>query len=231
MNARHPIAYCETRSEARALQSRGSSSEAIYKMVARALRDTGKCGVLLDVGCGNGELRDFVRHQIVRYVGADIARYEAFPADAEFHQVDLDRLPMPLGDGIAEVVVAVETIEHVENPRALMREMVRLCRPGGRVVVTTPNQLSLASKVSLLVRNQFPAFQEAPGLYPTHITALLEIDLIRIARECGLVDCTVLYSNDGRIPRSRWRWPGALGGRAFSDNLALVATRPRFEAA
>jgi 2-polyprenyl-3-methyl-5-hydroxy-6-metoxy-1,4-benzoquinol methylase len=212
-------------SESRALQSRGRSSEAIYKMVGRALQPAGRCEVLLDLGCGNGELRRFVDHQIERYVGADIARYEDYPADAEFHRVNFDCLPTPLTDGFADVVVAVETIEHLENPRALVREMVRLCRPGGRVVVTTPNQLSLASKGSLLVKNEFLAFQEAPGLYPTHITALLEIDLVRIARECGLVDCAVFYSDHGRIPLTRWHWPSVLRGRAFSDNLALLARR------
>jgi len=196
-------------------------------MTARALQRTGRCEVLLDIGCGNGALRSFVGNQIGRYVGADILRYEDFPADAEFHPVDLDRLPIPLSDRFADAVVAVETIEHLENPRALMREMVRLCRPGGGVIVTTPNQLSLASKTFLLTRNQFQAFQKAPGLYPAHITALLEIDLIRIAQECGLADCTIMYSNHGRIPLTRAHWPAALGGRAFSDNLALIARRPR----
>jgi len=213
-------------SEARALQSRGRSSEPIYRMVARTVQNSGTCEVLLDLGCGNGELRGFVDQHTARYVGADIARYEDYPADAEFHRVNLDCLPTPLTDGFADVVVAVETIEHLENPRALMREMVRLCRPGGRVVVTTPNQLSLASKASLLVKNQFLAFQEAPGLYPTHITALLEIDLIRIARECGLVDCAVYYSDSGRIPLTPWHWPNALPGRMFSDNVGLLARRP-----
>ena len=107
-----------------------------------------------------------------------------------------------------------------------MREMVRLCRPGGWVIVTTPNQLSLASKAFLFMKNQFLAFQEAPGLYPTHITALLEIDLLRIARESGLVECAIVYSEEGRIPLTRAHWPSALKGRAFSDNLALLSPAP-----
>ena len=45
--------------------------------------------------------------------------------------------------------------------------------------MTTPNQLSLLSKMTLLFRGQFNAFQEGPGLYPAHRTALLEIDLLR----------------------------------------------------
>jgi 2-polyprenyl-3-methyl-5-hydroxy-6-metoxy-1,4-benzoquinol methylase len=220
-------AFALTGAQSRALQSRGTSAAAIYQMAARAVQRAGRCDVLLDVGCGSGALRGFVAHRIARYVGADIARYQDFSTDAEFYPVNLDRLPTPLTDGFADVVVAVETIEHLENPRALMREMVRLCRPGGWVVVTTPNQLSLASKASLLLKNRFVAFQDAPGLYPTHITALLEIDLIRIALECGLVDCAIFYSGSGRIPLTRWHWPSRLRGRAFSDNLALSGQRAR----
>jgi hypothetical protein len=95
-------------------------------------------------------------------------------------------------------------------------------------VVTTPNQLSLLSKLSLLLTNQFPAFKEAPGLYPSHLTALLEIDLVRMARECGLVDVAVLYSNRGRFPGTPLHWPAWLGfrGRLFSDNVLLAARKP-----
>lgn len=75
-------------------------------------------------------------------------------------------------------------IEHLENPRAFIRVLVRLTKPGGWVFVTTPNQLSLLSQMTLMLKNQFNAFQEAPSLYPAHITALLEIDLIRITTEC-----------------------------------------------
>lgn len=91
------------------------------------------------------------------------------------------------------------TIEYLENPRAFMREVVRLRKLGGWLIVTTPNQLSLLSKLTLILKNQFSAFQEAPGLYPAPITALLEIDLIRIAKEYELIDINTDYSNQGRI--------------------------------
>jgi SAM-dependent methyltransferase len=206
--------------ETRARQSQGASSNAIYEMVARAIaqRHSGG-GVLVDVGCGAGNLRSFVwgefSHGISetarsagyccdRYLGVDAVRYDSFPADAEFLPLDLDSGKVPLADGFADVVCAVETIEHLENPRAFMRELVRLTKPGGWVIVTTPNQLSLLSKLTLVLKNQFSAFQEAPGLYPAHITALLEIDLIRIVKECGLTDINTDYSNQGRIPFTPW---------------------------
>ena len=67
-----------------------------------------------------------------------------------------------------------------------MRQLTRVVKPGGVVIVTTPNQLSLLSKMTLVLKNQFNAFQS--GSYPAHLTALLEIDLVRMARECGLAE-------------------------------------------
>jgi SAM-dependent methyltransferase len=170
-----------------------------------------------------------VRDRFDRYTGIDVIRYDGFPEEGEFRKVDLDTGRTDLADGSADVVAAVETIEHVENPRSFMRELVRLARPGGWVFVTTPNQLSLLSKISLLTRNEFNAFQERPGLYPAHITALLESDLVRIARECGLVDPVVTYSGSGRIPLTGRSYPAALSrrlSRPLSDNVLVAARKP-----
>lgn len=212
--------------EERALASHGTSGQAIYQMAARALKGLHSGGALVDVGCGSGSLWSFTHDQFRSYLGADVIHYEGFPSEGQFREVDLDSGRVDLPDGEADVVASVETIEHVENPRALFRELVRLVRPGGLLVVTTPNQLSLLSKLGLVLKNQFPAFQEAPGLYPAHLSALLATDLVRMARECGLEDATILYSNSGRIPGTSRHWPFGLGGRAFSDNVLLRARRP-----
>src|SRR5688572_26602624 len=123
--------------EQRARRSLGTSEDAIYGMVAAAL--TGRHpggGVLLDVGCGRGDLWPYVADRFSRYTGADVVHYEGFPGGGEFHRVELDTGRVPLPDDWADVVVAVETVEHLENPRALVRELVRLAKPGGWVAVT-----------------------------------------------------------------------------------------------
>lgn len=215
----------ETRTVERAAQSQGSSEVAILECVAELLR--GVEGPVVDLGCGRGALFERLGRS-ARYLGCDAVRYEGFPTDAraELRLANLDRLPLPIDDAFAGAVVAIETIEHLENPRALFREMMRIARPGGMLVVTTPNQLSLLSKLTLVVKNEFNAFQEAPGLYPAHITALLESDLRRIASECGATAVEVRYTNHGRIPGTPLRWPRFLGGRRFSDNVILSARRP-----
>lgn len=214
--------------ETRARQSLGSSDIAIYEMIARAFSERQISGrTLVDVGCGNGNLWPFVRQRFTHYVGVDVIRYEGFPTDAEFNQVNLDTGQVALPDNSADVVAAVETIEHLENPRAFMRELVRLVKPGGWVILTTPNQLSLLSLLTLIVKHQFQAFQQTD--YPAHLTALLEVDLRRIADECGVIDVDFNYSLRGRLVLTNWHYPefvGRLFPRKLSDNL-LMSGRKR----
>ena len=213
--------------EARALQSLGASSDAIYRMVARALGQRSARGeLIIDLGCGNGMLLPFVRGRFDRYVGVDAIRHESFPGDAEFIKCDLDNCRTPLPDACADLAVGVEIIEHLENPRAFFRELARLTRPGGWVVVTTPNQLSLLSLFTLIVKRRFSAFQDAH--YPAHLTALLEVDLRRIAAECNLIDVTIAYSHKGRVAFTPWHYPdfiASLFPRAMSDNLLLIGRK------
>ena len=220
--------------ELRARASGGTSADVIYRVAAAAIARRAapadeSIGSIFDIGCGTGALRSYLQlDPSDRYVGVDVVRYDALPADAEFRPSDLDTPRWPIDDAVADVSVSVETIEHLENPRAFFRELARITKPGGLIVVTTPNQLSLLSKLALVVKNQFMAFQERPGQYPAHRTALLEIDLIHIARECGLTEIEVTYTNRGRIPGTAWHWPARLGmtGRTFSDNVCLSARKP-----
>jgi 2-polyprenyl-3-methyl-5-hydroxy-6-metoxy-1,4-benzoquinol methylase len=209
----------------RALASQGQSNDAIYSSVAKLLPT--RSGKVVDVGCGQGGFYRYVDLANCEYLGVDIVRYPEFPSNGQFIQSDLDDCKIKLPDNYAEVVCSIETIEHLENPRAFLRELYRITAPGGTVIVTTPNQLSLLSKLTLIFKNQFNAFQETAGCYPSHITALLEIDLIRIAAECKLSNIQIHYTNHGRIPGTDKAWSNTLGfkGRLFSDNVILVATK------
>jgi 2-polyprenyl-3-methyl-5-hydroxy-6-metoxy-1,4-benzoquinol methylase len=212
--------------ECRARLSGGTSNRAIYELIASSLRagHTGR-GTVLDVGCGCGVLREFVEPMFDQYVGTDLVHYESFPAECEFLPGDFDKgLPFP--DSFADAVVAAELIEHLENPRALIREVVRVAKPEGVVVVTTPNQLSLLSLLTLISKHRFAMFQDVH--YPAHLTALLEIDLLRMAAEVGLVDVSVRYTCQGRIPKTPWHYPNALSRlwpRALSDNLLIMGRK------
>lgn len=54
-------------------------------------------------------------------LGADVVRYDDFPADGDVIRIDTDTGPGPVAEGTADVVAAVEAIEHAENPWAFAR--------------------------------------------------------------------------------------------------------------
>jgi 2-polyprenyl-3-methyl-5-hydroxy-6-metoxy-1,4-benzoquinol methylase len=213
--------------ESRARQSLGRSNDAIYRMVERALASRGIQGKrLVDVGCGTGALRDALGSRFQEYCGIDAVRYPGFPVSGEFHQADLDRPEWPFATA-ADLVAAVETIEHLENPWAFVRALARLARPGGWIIVTTPNQLSGLSIATLIVKRRFSSFQDVH--FPAHRTALLEIDLRRMAGECGLEAVDVVYSHAGRVPLTGWHYPSPLAAafpRALSDNVLMIGRKP-----
>jgi 2-polyprenyl-3-methyl-5-hydroxy-6-metoxy-1,4-benzoquinol methylase len=211
--------------ENRARASGGTSNDAIHDMVLRALRGRGAAnGWLVDVGCGTGAFWNSVKGDVQRYTGVDLVDYET----NEFEQLtaDLNKDPLPFEDNSVDTVTAIEVIEHVENPRRFMRELARIVKPGGLVAVTTPNQLSALSLGTLVLKGHFNAFQDSS--YPAHITALLERDLQRIASESGLIDTTLHYSLQGRIPATPYhfpKWFARSSPRRWSDNMGIVAKK------
>jgi 2-polyprenyl-3-methyl-5-hydroxy-6-metoxy-1,4-benzoquinol methylase len=212
--------------ETRARLSLGRSDRRIHETVAAALMTRGPRGTLADVGCGGGDLWPLLRDTFQKCVGLDAVRYEGLPADVEFRAIDLDSGALPVADASVDAAVAIEVVEHLENPRAFARELARIVRPGGWVVLTTPNQLSALSLLTLAAKGTFSAFQDTE--YPAHRTALLEIDLRRILRECGLRDIDVTFTCHGRLPLSARHYPRALAQlspRRFSDNIVAIGRR------
>ena len=212
----------------RAALSDGLSHVAIHAAVMRAL-DRGPVGAcVVDVGCGRGSFRAALGERAGRYVGVDGVASPGRPVDADFLVLaDLDK-GVPLRDSCGDVVVAIETVEHLENPRAFLRELARIVRPGGTVVVTTPNQLSALSMLTLVLRQRFDAFRDVH--YPAHRTALLPVDLQRIAGEVGLVEASIQYSCAGRMPFTSRHYPrvlARLAPRFCSDSVLLRARSPR----
>jgi 2-polyprenyl-3-methyl-5-hydroxy-6-metoxy-1,4-benzoquinol methylase len=211
----------------RARQSLGASDDAIYCAAVEALRRRGAGGRVVDVGCGTGQLRAFLGTLAESYAGVDAIRHDGLPAATAFILADLNRDQIPVPDQWADVGIALETIEHLENPRAFLRELVRIVRPGGWVVVSTPNQRTVVSLGALIFKNHFSAFDD--GNYPAHQTALLDTDLIRMATENQLREIAIEFTRVGRMPLTSAKYPGVLSRmfpRAMSDNVLLVARTP-----
>ena len=98
---------------------------------------------VLDVACGAGFGLDMLLAARARPLGVDLslaalaeARRTA-PA-APLVRADAARLPLP--DHVIDLAVSFETIEHVPDAAALVAELRRVVRPGGCLVLSTPNR-------------------------------------------------------------------------------------------
>jgi ubiquinone/menaquinone biosynthesis C-methylase UbiE len=102
----------------------------------------------LDLGCGDGRFTGLLAAAGARPVGADVAeaalrRARATHPELEFVLVAVSG-PLPLEDVAFDVVWASEVIEHVADTARWLSEVRRILRPGGRLLLTTPNHPRLA---------------------------------------------------------------------------------------
>ena len=67
--------------------------------------------------------------------------------------------PLPFPDGHFDHVFSLEGIEHFENPWTFVRELCRVLKPGGRLLITTPNTFSVDARLKYLLSGYFPRFR------------------------------------------------------------------------
>ena len=125
--------------------------------------------VLVDVACGGGLLAPHVAGLGYRHVGVDLSEPSLRQACAHgVFPVRGDALRLPLRDGVADVVVAGEMLEHVPDLAKAVSEVVRVLRPGGTLVADTLADTALARFLTITVGeriNAVPAGLHDGSLY------------------------------------------------------------------
>jgi SAM-dependent methyltransferase len=114
-------------------------------------------GRLLDVGCATGDLLLAACERGWEAVGVEVSPYAAAVARRRGLQVLVGTLASaPLPAASFDAVTLLDVVEHLEDPLAALRAIHRALRPGGLVVVETPNWGSI---YRVLLRGRWAAFQ------------------------------------------------------------------------
>jgi SAM-dependent methyltransferase len=159
---------------------------------------------VLDLGAGTGAWANRLADQGYRVtaVERDSAGYRG---RASLFVADLNKeFAGALGERRFDVITCLEVIEHVENPRHLLREARSLLKDRGLVVVTTPNFESVAGRLRFLWTGELRHFGSDPRFNePTHISPLHTLMFERALADSGLAVCEHAYDQP-RPSGSRW---------------------------
>jgi SAM-dependent methyltransferase len=125
--------------------------EAVYAAVPHLVRTDAAPAVVLDAGSGEGYGATLLASSFpealvvgVDYDTASCAHARATHATTRTAYVQGLVTALPIASSTAEVVVSLQVVEHIWNPDGYVRELARVCRPGGVVVLSTPNRLAFS---------------------------------------------------------------------------------------
>jgi 2-polyprenyl-3-methyl-5-hydroxy-6-metoxy-1,4-benzoquinol methylase len=101
---------------------------------------------ILDAPCGSGALAAALAERGFTAVGADLDTQAGALLGPAFSQVNLNE-SLPWKEQTFNAVFSTEGIEHLENHFSFLREICRILKPGGILLLTTPNITALRSRV------------------------------------------------------------------------------------
>lgn len=139
-------------------------------ILSRALRGLSEPGVILDIGCGDGSAAATAAPLLRphRLVGVDWSQDALRRANKHLTAVrgGLTDPGLPFASGTADAVLFSEVIEHLVDPDAALDELRRVLRPGGHLLLSTPNLAAWYNRGLLLAGVQ-PVFSEVSmrGIY------------------------------------------------------------------
>jgi len=140
---------------------------------------------VLDIGAGAGAFATRLANAGYAVTAIDVDPGKWIPKEIPFFEVDVN-------SGIAgsvrdkfDAACCLEVIEHVENPWKLFRDISETLRPGGRLLLSTPNVASFLSRLIFLRSGKFHQFGDEDIAYG-HINPVTPFEMETIADRAGL---------------------------------------------
>lgn len=115
-------------------------------------------GTVLDVPSGQGALSKSLEALGFKVFCGDIEKENMIYRNSRCIQLDLNNF-LPFRERIFDYVVCVEGIEHIENPHHLIREFAEVTKKGGYALISTPNVMTIKSRLRFLFYSYLDFFR------------------------------------------------------------------------
>lgn len=139
---------------------RALATEHLYGAVL-PLVDAPLAGRILDMPAGQGAFAQALLQNGAEEIHCLDINAEAFvlsdPRVVFLKHDAMQSLPFP--DAYFDHVYSIEGIEHFESPWTVVRELCRVLKPGGQLIITTPNTFSVDARLKYLLSGYFPRFR------------------------------------------------------------------------
>jgi 2-polyprenyl-3-methyl-5-hydroxy-6-metoxy-1,4-benzoquinol methylase len=176
----------------------------------------------LDLGAGEGA---FSQRLIDEGFQVNAAEFEVgrFRADAPCQNIDLNMDFRQKWGEAFDLVVAIEILEHLHNPRHFIANCLGLLKNDGHLLVTSPNVESWLSRIRFLRDGRFLWFDESDYYSYGHLTPIFSWQVKQICREVG-AELIQLSSTKNSLLRKRLG--NGLMGRLRNKSFYLGALYP-----
>ena len=173
-------------------RKRGIQSKWRHHKFRRIVQEIGSTAKHLDFGCGPGTLIHLLPSGISA-VGVDIAASQVSYAEQNYASpekqfIQIESSELPFADATFDSISCIEVVEHLELKvtRAILAEFIRVLRPGGKLIVTTPNYGSLWPLIEIMVNRLSDVSYEEQ-----HIVKFRCTSLDALLKEVGFSQVTV----------------------------------------
>lgn len=214
------------------------ASKGIHNVVLKILTDKLPIGSqVIDLACGPGALAQRLFDK-----GFDVTAVDNFPEVFQLHGIipfiktDLENEWQEI-PGVVDAICAVEIIEHVENPYLFIRRCFKKLKPGGLLIISTPNAGLYSSRLLFLHTSNFELYSpksfssktktDEENILPGHINVFSEWMVRENLKRAGFYEIIYFKSNNVLqglfpVPLRPWNFIRHIYYKIFGLFLSLV---------
>ncbi|MXO88438.1 class I SAM-dependent methyltransferase [Alteraurantiacibacter aestuarii] len=186
---------------------------------------------ILDLGAYTGALISRLRaNGYTRLLAADLANHLTEKVDDHWACDFNEDFSEAISERNFDAIVACEVIEHLDDPRAFLKQCRKLLKDGGHVVISTPNIAFFEGRIKFALTGNLWGFGERNYRSQRHISPIQEGQLPLMTAECGFDCIETTTAGSFATPMRRMLtapiWlpmRAAFGPRTLGESLFCVA--------